>query len=122
EKVKAVLAARPPEDDTVIGLRQDNEKLKKILDDKNARAQAEVPLPAAPVAAAQPQFQGGPEGQVFPPPGTAVNTVIQEYQGLPYYPTVLYGFGPNDGGYGYGYSGYGGYGSGFYGSNYYSSG
>jgi hypothetical protein len=124
EKARAVLAAKAPEDETVIGLRQDNEKLKKILDEKNARAQAEL-QPVAPPQVAQQQVGGVPEGQVFPPPGTAVNTVIEEYRGLPYYPTILYGFGPNDGlysGYGYGYGSGFGYGGGFYGNNYYNSG
>jgi len=121
EKVRAVLAAKPPEDETVIGLREDNDKLKKILDEKNARAQAEVPLPPP---APQPQIGQAPfAGQVFPPPGTAVNTVIEQYQGVPNYPTVLSGFGPNDviyGGYGFGYGS--GFGSGFYGNNYFSGG
>ena len=123
EKEKAVIAAQAADDETVIGLRQDNEKLKKALDEKNARAQAEVQAAPQPIVQPipQPQPQGPFAGQVpFPPPGTAVNTVIEDYQGTPYYPTVLYGFGRGvDGFYGGGY-GYGnGYGSGFYGSNSY---
>ncbi len=126
ERARVVQAKAKVEDDMVIGLREDNALVKKIQEEK-ARAKADIP-PAPPVAPQplqpQPQFANQQYGG------------IEYYQGLPYYPTILYGFGPGGfggngfgfvgGGFnnGFGYSGYnnygygGGYGGGYGYSNY----
>ena len=112
ERVKAVQAKAATlntDDDIVIGLRQDNALVNQLQADKAARAKADASPPA-------------------PPPPVAQQPVLEQYTGLPYYPTVLYGFGPGAfGGNGFGfigngfsngYGGYGGYGYGGYGSGY----
>ena len=121
DRARAIQAkAKADDDDIVIGLREDNALVKKIAEEK-ARAKADPPPPPPqPAQQPQPQFANVNQGG------------IEYYQGLPYYPTILYGFGPGGfggngfgfGGGGFGYNNYGyggGYGSGYGYSNYSSN-
>jgi hypothetical protein len=117
QAVRAKVAQANPDDDMVIGLRQDNALINKLQNEKEARAKTDAPPPPQPAQMIQ-------------------QPAVEQYTGLPYYPTVLYGFGPGsfggngfgfigngfNNGFGYGGYGYGGYGSGFgYSNSYYNS-
>ena len=109
ERARVVQAKAKDEDDMVIGLREDNALVKKIQEEK-ARAKADIPPAPPQPPQPQPQFVNQQYGGV------------DYYQGLPYYPTILYGFGPGGfGGNGFGFAG-GGFNNGFGYSNYNSYG